>query len=315
MAIITTGLGPNSAQIDYDAGETIDAVMNAIFSFITAHGWELHDADAGVTAKCYKARNYDNPLGDVESWKYVVIDWSDDSIKLKLYETWDATNHTGVNLAYRSDQIDFAQPINIATGGTMFCFANYRWLALLAYIGGVYGCSSGNGMTGVFEVERANSTDTWDATDPLPPVFWATAKGLGGGIVPYYIDGPVSFPRVKYPNGTGDSGAVYSIIQCLGFYLGHRTNGTNFAIYSENPWSGKNWVFNLTAGWGAPITGRPIEIRGRVFGLKALQRGLGANMDTAVVECNANYFWDKGGTATEHFIFAVDNGYKYILPK
>ena len=80
MAILTTGLGPNSLQIDYDAGETVDAVMQAIFSFIEAHGWEVHDSDAGATAKCYRARNYDNPLGTVESWKYVVLDWSGDLI-------------------------------------------------------------------------------------------------------------------------------------------------------------------------------------------------------------------------------------------
>ena len=312
MGIVTTSLGPNSGQIDYDAGETIDDIMTAIFDFIEAHGWELYDNAAGATAKCYRARNYDNPLGDVESWKYVVIDWSGNIVKLRFYESWDNSAHTGTNLAYYSDQDAFGQPIDTSVGGTMYIFSNYRWLILLALIAGNYGSSTGNSFTGVFEVERANSTDTWDAPDPLVPAFWGSGYRLGGG--DHWASGYFSLTRSK-TGFTGLHAADNTILASLGVKLGRSLpDHVQTAPTSVNPWTGKNWVFNLVAGHGYPPSGAPVEYRGRVFGLKLVQKGLGANLDTAIIECDSNYFWVEGGTETEHFVLTTPY-LNYIIPK
>ena len=312
MAIVTTGLGPNSLQIDYDAGENMTGIIDTIESFITTHGWETFDPNAGVDARGYKARNYDNPAGDVDSWKYVVLDWGNNVLKTVLYEKWDNINHVGTNKADRSNQDAYGQPINTSSGGTLFVFSHYRWLVFLAYVGGVYGDSSGNSFTGVFEVERANATDTWDAPDPLAPVIWGPGYylGVGDGSETKYF----AWTRTK-TGKTGGDAINNTILACLGCKLGRYMNDAlRTTPTGVNPWTGKNWVFNLVAGHGYPSYAIPVEFRGRIFGLKLVQRGLGANMDTAVIEVDANYFWVEGGTATEHFILTSPK-LNFVIPK
>ena len=130
------------------AGETASNVLSAVETFITAHGWSVHDASAGTNAKAYSAPNKDG-----STYKYVVLDVNTAGyIIMKLYESWNATTHAGTNLATNSDSTSYCQQLDVTNGSTLYVGAHARWLWLLSNKSGTLGSSTGNSPTFIVEL-------------------------------------------------------------------------------------------------------------------------------------------------------------------
>jgi hypothetical protein len=132
--------------------------------------WELFDAAAGTNAVCYRSKTKDN------TYKYVVVDLNTAGVVLtKVYESWDATTHTGTNLAASSDTASYAQ--KATSGQTLHVFATDRWLALH----GLTATDVGSALTGCFEISRD------DEAEPIgvyPRFAWLSQYGLYGYDMP-----------------------------------------------------------------------------------------------------------------------------------
>ncbi|WP_227657765.1 hypothetical protein, partial [Candidatus Magnetaquicoccus inordinatus] len=254
------------AKYDYVAGATLANIMNDINLIITgetninnlsascakstteivaavAAGWVLHDALAGTNKKCYKA-----PLADdATKFKYMVLDFNSSGyLKTTIYETWDATAHTGTNLCYYSDQSSYGQKIDTTAGGTMYVFASVRFAV---FASNTNQWSSGSGPTGVVERTRDLPFDTVAAGYPpfgfihfysssyvyplfFPPrvltmdgsVVVSPQTGFGVNLM---FSGAPSGIAMKIPSGTGTF--------LVPFYPGYVTNYSTYmpAPYGE----------------------------------------------------------------------------------
>ncbi|MEO5329334.1 MAG: hypothetical protein H7829_13965 [Magnetococcus sp. THC-1_WYH] len=159
-----------------------------------AAGWTLHDASAGTNARCIKA-----PLADdATTFKYMVIDTNTTgSIFGKVYETWNATAHTGTNLAYMSDSSSYCQRISTSSY-QLYLFASPRSILMFSYTGS-YGSSTGNSPSGVFERTREMAWDIPGAGyPPYAHINFYQANGAGV-IYP---------PRTKRRSTTDGTGAT-----------------------------------------------------------------------------------------------------------
>ena len=233
------------AKYDYVAGATLANIMNDINLIITgetninnlsascvkstteivaavAAGWVLHDALAGTNKKCYKA-----PLADdATKFKYMVLDFNSSGyLKTTIYESWDATSHTGTNLCYYSDQYSYGQKIDTTTGGTMYVFASARFAV---FASNTNQWSGSYGPTGVVERTRDLPFDTVAAgyppfgfihfysTSNIYPYFFAprlmtmdgsvvnsNSTGLAVGSLPQTWANAPSGVTMKVPSGDG----------------------------------------------------------------------------------------------------------------
>jgi hypothetical protein len=169
--------------------DSCDKPASSITSVIPA-GWELHDASAGTNAICVKA-----PLADdITKYKYVVLDTNTSGyIYTKVYETWNASTHTGTNLCYTSDVNTYSQKVSLTAGGRIYIAASVRALNVLGEYGTTYGSSSsGYAWSGCCERSRIGPWDT--VAKGFPPFFFNA--GLAGGNFHYA-------PRLlKYDNTT-----------------------------------------------------------------------------------------------------------------
>ncbi|MBF0421331.1 MAG: hypothetical protein HQL78_14365 [Magnetococcales bacterium] len=155
-------------------GETVVANLSAscdkpntsILSTIPA-GWALHDAAAGTNARAIKS-----PLADnANAFKYVVLDLNTAGfIQTKVYETWDATGHTGTNLAYGSNITTACQQFSTTLPGTVYIFSSARFLLLFSMYNAIWGSSTNAGASGCLERTRVCPWDTVAAGWP-PFVF------------------------------------------------------------------------------------------------------------------------------------------------
>ena len=74
--------------------------------------------------------------------------------------------------------------------------------------------------------------------------------------------------------------------------------GSIVPVYT-NVYNSKRFMFSPIVVLG-PIYDP--DIRGRIYGLKCLPSGLGTLMDTVSVTIDSNYFYDSGGTTTDHWV-------------
>jgi hypothetical protein len=161
VAIVTGTTNVNSLSSGCNKADTL------IISDVAA-GWTLHDNAAGTNAKCVKAQFADDPT----AFKYVVLDTnSAGEMTLKLYSSWDATAHTGKNLANLSNSTSTAQLVqNVANsvGGWMFGWVTARYLILFSRVS-AWGSPSYFGPTCVVERSRGWPLDT--VALGIPPVL------------------------------------------------------------------------------------------------------------------------------------------------
>ncbi|MBF0146354.1 MAG: hypothetical protein HQL84_10065 [Magnetococcales bacterium] len=181
-----TSLSNLSSDCDTAASQLITTV---------AAGWSLHDTAAGTNAKCLKA-----PLADdAATYKYLVIDTNTTGYLIgKAYETWNATSHTGTNLAYYSDSSSYCQRISTSSA-KIYLSASARHVLLFSDMAGTLGSSTGSSPSGLFERSRDLAWDTVAAGYPPSAFINFSLANSAGDIYP---------PRIKRRSTTDGTGAT-----------------------------------------------------------------------------------------------------------
>ncbi|MBF0109281.1 MAG: hypothetical protein HQL76_08905 [Magnetococcales bacterium] len=180
-----TSLANLSSDCDTAASQLVTTV---------AAGWSLHDNAAGTNAKCLKAPFAD----DAATCKYLVLDTNTTGyIFGKVYETWNATAHTGTNLAYYSDNTTYCQRISTSSA-KIYLSSSARHALLFSNMAGTLGSSTGNSPSGLLERSRTMAWDTVAAGyPPCSFVNFSLANG-SGDLYP---------PRIKRRSTTDGTGA------------------------------------------------------------------------------------------------------------
>lgn len=304
MAITTTGIGPNSAKIDYDAGTALASLISAVDTYITSAGWSLYDGSAGTNAKAYRALNKDG-----STYKYIVLDYNTSNrLICKVYESWNSVAHTGSNLAYYSDQAGLGQQVDLTNGGSLYLYSYTAWLILFSKIGATLGSATGASWCGCLEVARDNPEDTAGAAYPC----WGWANG-------YELQGSGQHTAFSYPrlrDGTTGSSCqafVSTLFSVHGHVLG--SFNVNFTYWStnNNSWNSKNWSFTVRTGKYGAIN-NACFINGRIFGIKLTQKSLGSFLDDIYCNCDADFFYDPAGGSTQHWVLPETGGGRTIIP-
>ncbi|MBF0629105.1 MAG: hypothetical protein HQL91_12885 [Magnetococcales bacterium] len=196
-------------------GETVVANLSAscdkaqttILSTIPA-GWSLHDGSAGTNAKTIKA-----PLADdATKFKYVVLDANTAGyIQTKVYETWDATAHTGTNIAYNSNSPSASQQFSTTLAGTVHLFASARFLLLASLYNGIWGSSTATGPSGCLERTRVCPWDTVAAG--WPPFAFTNLGNIA-------TDGSGSYPPRLMSRALASITGTNSVLTSYAGFLG-----------------------------------------------------------------------------------------------
>ncbi|MBF0423678.1 MAG: hypothetical protein HQL73_11875 [Magnetococcales bacterium] len=165
--------------------------VNSVLITTVAAGWTVHDPSAGTNSQVLKAAFAD----DTATFKYLWISTNTSGyIITAIYETWNASTHTGTNLCYYSNNTTVSQRIVTSGSNILNVLATARYALFLSDTGAGYtnkGPSSGYCVSGVVERTREMSWDTPAAGYP-PYLYFCW-----GGLSPAYA------PRVK-ARGTGD---------------------------------------------------------------------------------------------------------------
>ena len=157
--------------------------VNSTITVDNPAGWVLHDAAAGTNAKTIKA-----PLADDQAtFKHLVLDTNTNgTLYIKVFETWDATAHTGTNNCTNSAIASYAQQFSTTTGGILHVFATARFVLVISQMGSTWGSTSNSGGCGCFERTRACPWDTVAAG--YPPYLFANlgywSNNLTGATMP-----------------------------------------------------------------------------------------------------------------------------------
>lgn len=291
MSIVNTPMGDNSFQFDYSTDTTVGEIMTALDAeILDGHGWTLHDAAAGTNQRCYRAQNKDGT-----TYKYVVLDLSTaNSLKLKVYESWNETTHTGTNLAFGSDVTANGGATTTLQPGQIYLFVNPRWLAITTrnpFNGQLNSDASRQGIFGCFEVTRDNPEDT--GADGTPCFLWMNTSFM------FYGDGCGSSPKFK--NAAVGVTAKSELSTILGKTRDASYKMPAFIPATKNPWNNKDWALTLYAHEPNFV------MRGRVFGLKVTTYNAYLILDRIISKCDADFMYDENGTDTEHHIVHCSN--------
>ncbi len=292
MAVTTTQIGTNSWQLDYTTGSTLAEIKTAVEGAVTAGGWTVHDAAAGANMIAYSAPNKDGA-----SFKYVVIDYTTPTIMIKLYETWNATTHTGTNLATGSDRAEYSGKYTLTAPGQIFVFASARYLSMVTRdpaTGQLNNNTAWQGLYGAFEVARDNPEDT--AVAGYPPVIWLNSHFL-------FLNptAPSALSCCAFMSRTRSGAVTTTALVELGTLLGKPRSASTiktqaFVPTTTNVWNSKDWSLTLYASEPGEV------VRGRVFGLKAFTYNKNLFMDKASVTVDSDFFFNSSGTASDHFV-------------
>ncbi len=294
MSVTTTQIGTNSFQLDYTTGTTQSEIKAAVEAAVTAGGWTVFDAAAiaGGMGVCYSA-----PNADGASTKYVVIDYTGGNIVIKLYETWNATAHTGTNLATGSDVTAYGGKYVTNAPGQIFVYVSPRWLAMVTRdpaTGQLNSNTAWQGVFGAFEVARDNPEDT--AVAGYPPVIWLNSHFL-------FLNptAPSALSCCAFMSRTRSGAVGVAALVELGTLLGKPRSASTiktqaFVPTSTNLWNNKDWSLTLYASEPGGV------VRGRVYGLKAFTYNKNLFMDKAAVNCDGDYFFNSSGSAADHFV-------------
>lgn len=318
MSVTYTNLGSNSWEITYTAGESLANVMSEFDTRLASFGWSEYDASAGTNKKCWRAANADG------TYKYVTIDWNTSGyVLLQLWESWNSGTHTGTNLAQVSTSdaaqaraaTDYGQVIDLTNGGTLYVFANSKWLILLSYANSAYGDDWHNGWTGVVEIARTVNGDTTAANYPC--AVWISSSYLNdhslASSTGLYI---MSFPKI-FDGSTGNSASNRAIFMapflCLRFGPAQNfTSGGSYPMILGTDSFSNKLSSPIFIGFGDQANSP--EYHGEVFGLQMLSQGTW--LDTAQLKIDASYNYDKTGTLTDHWvILGSQENLPFAIPK
>lgn len=300
MAVTITAIGPNSKRVDYDPGSALVDVINAIETALTAMGWTLHDAAAGVNARAYSAVCVDGVRT-----KYIVLDFNTAGYMLcKTYESWNAATHAGTNLCYLSDNTSYAQRLSLTNGGQMFVLAAVRYACFLSYQSGLWGASTFACPCGCFEYLPSNPEDT--AVAGYPCWVWLNMGQLLNGNSSLF-----SPPRNRAgQTGAGAAGPynnVYNnaVIHALGVCSSMINYPSPGAV---NPWNSNYAVSDL-------LLAMPYYamLYGKLFGIKIYAVNVGTNMDTVPLKIDASGFYDPVGTLTNFWLLTNSSTTNRVL--
>lgn len=182
-------------------------------------GWTVHDAAAGTNKQVLKAPVVD----DGAFYKYVMIDYNTAGyMQMHLYETWNATAHTGTNLA-NAYPVARQQRITVGTGATLAIYATARCIMMQSITAAGIGASTSNEWTGVFERSRLAPWDT--VGNAYPPSLLACGALFG------YENAELGAgaPRFKNPAG-GDyittNAKLYPILMGWNGEVGNQAGGS-----------------------------------------------------------------------------------------
>ncbi len=257
--------------------------VNSVITSTIAAGWVLHDASAGTNAKTIKA-----PLADdASTYKYLVLNTNTNgSFYTYLYETWDATAHSGTNQA--STSANYPQQFSTTAGGTLYLNITARMFMMHSQYSSTWGASSYAGGSAVLERSRDMPWDTVAAG--IPPYVYATL-----GTVPYN-DAGFSAPRKQVrTSGTPVTGAS-AIFNCAVMPFGSISTAyanMNSADQKVQASGGQGSAGTLLPAWPLLVidyTVMPMQYGNisSICDVWALPQSSAANLDTVVIGGN-NY--------------------------
>ena len=310
MSTKTTAIGPNSVAINYSINSNVTEVLDAIEAFITTKGWDLFDAAAGTNTRMYRALN-----ADQTTYKYMSVDIGNSSYLVnEVYEDWDATAHSGTNMAYTSNVTSESQRLSLQYSGYVYVFATARWCIFQTRLNdGFIGSSSGQAWSGCLEIARDNPDET---PGDFPIFGWSN----GYRFVGYQASGSYpecfSLPRT-IGNETGQTGQYPSTVSTLA----GATWDSSARLYDmlpqiSNPLSDTDDIFVLTpfAVNSNRRSSQDFNIRGRFYGIKLLSRNLGSLLDKITIKCDTEVFYSPNGTDTEHHILTASGNTRFAIP-
>lgn len=154
----------NKANLSASCNQTntnIDASANVA-------GWSVYDASAGTNAQCLRAAVADNS----SQYKHLVLDFSSAGyMKMKVYDTWNNSAHTGTSMASYSDNNNYVPRINLSAGGVLYITASVRHCLVFSYQNSAWGSTTGANWAGILERTRRSPWDT--VSNALPPFIFA----------------------------------------------------------------------------------------------------------------------------------------------
>ena len=261
-------------------------------------GWSLWDAAAGVRSVGVRALNYDG-----STYKYVVVSHNNTTtLFVKLYESWNATTHVGVNLAVGSDIT--GTTVNLALGGTLFISASARIITTLGVISGVYDATPNS----IIEHSRDEPWDT-PALNIPPTAYFSTSTsnifstfGNNGG------SNAAAKPRVR--NAGADTVGAGAFAMGMLPYASYNGSNAN-AIHNTSPYTKvRDSLYNAVHAF-CPITlsqaaavGGEAQVFGKVFDMFVTTKSYGTSGDEVIFNGNS------------YFIMAAStSGVRLALPK
>jgi hypothetical protein len=304
MTTSITKLGDNAQRISYTSNTSIAEMQTALDTVMVAQGWELFDAAAGASARCYRA-----PIADGNmAFKYMVLDFGTANYMLcKVYEAWNATTHVGTNMAVVGDNTQYNQQVSLSAGGVMWVFANARYAAFFSRTSTlVYGDSQTGSFTGCFEISRDNPEE-------VPGSYPAFAWVNGGLAIGYNASGTqlccFSLPRTV----AGQVGNNAYLGNSIATLVGRTTtaNGTAAPLWQQIPTAVN--VLSTSGAWNAftpyavtaqysGTTASAQVLRGRFYGLKVLPRNIGSGLDSINLKVDSNLFLDDAQVAPKQHL-------------
>lgn len=346
MTITVNALGPNSARIVYSAGETAENMRAAVGTWLTQHGWQVHDAEYFV----YKAPCRNRP----ETFKYIqVYITSTPRLYFRVYENWDAVSHVGVNeSAYRYSApsgttysnvagVSLAiGTVSLAEEGNIYIYATARY-ALMNMINRL------NGTVGMLAGVVEWTEEGIDSDPDGVPFGWTTVNNIVGGYtagktsVPYYHPSEI-FP----PKSFGEVGvnAMMKVMTRFGLYTddGIGGTGTSFTQAGSNiaasgvfpayrklptvnqPMTNLPRAYTISVDAVSALSGAHYNIAGefqigKVYGIKVIAGNIANWVDNDRVNANvgSENFLDPNGSPYSHHVIKthVASNVALIIPE
>lgn len=305
MSIITNTLGPNSFGLVHTPATDWSEMADAIEAIITTKGWQVFDAQAGNFARCYRA-----PMADkADVYKYLVLDWNSASysyIYTRVYESWNATNHTGTNLCYGSDNSNIVNPSR-SSGGTLYLFVTPRYLLLSARSTN----GSQSNFAGVCEITKDNEKEV---TGTYPRFAFVNGNSMIGSSGSSSYSNCFSLPR-NIGNQTGQSACYYNTVSTIcGMTYGVTAKLSAQLPGTTNPFETDSPTVYTFTPYAVDNHSTWFNIRGRFYGLKALAKNTGGSMDLISIKINSEGFYSSTGTATDHHIIPANTTDRFAIP-
>lgn len=274
ISLLLTGT-TNKASLSASCNQTNTVIISTV-----AAGWSVFDAAAATNAQVLRALN-----GDGTTYKYMFFQLTATTLDVRCYESWNATTHTGTNLAAGYGT---SSAFSTASGGTVFLFASVQYVHFLGWTGGTFGQTFS-----VMERTRASAWDT-PANGVIPVIFaygWLYGPSYNNNANMAGTNGSVTAPRSK-------TSAFADVTSNVNY-----TPGT---IYGCNSFGGlQNIQKSPDAAGVAQYISVDIfvtnanrgDFGGQLYGVKCISAG-GTTTDDVTLSGNTWFYVSAASTAT-----------------